>query len=65
MDPPDAHPDDGDGLHAHAAPSAADSAIACAVSASSAQILVTEALDALLAGMPELDAMAAKANRKG
>lgn len=39
--------------------------LACAVSASSAQILVTQALDALLAGMPELDAMAAKANRKG
>ncbi len=39
--------------------------LACAVSASSAQILVTEALDALLAGMPELDAMAARANRKG
>ncbi|WP_310468435.1 hypothetical protein [Sphingomonas sp.] len=39
--------------------------LACAVNASSAQILVTEALDAYLAGMPELDAMAAKANRKG
>lgn len=39
--------------------------LACAVNGSSAQVLVTEALDAFLAGMPELDAMAAKANRKG
>lgn len=39
--------------------------LACAVSGRSAQMLVTDALDALLAGMPELDAMAAKANRKG
>ena len=39
--------------------------LACAVSGRSAQMLVTDALDALLSGMPELDAMAAKANRKG
>ena len=39
--------------------------LACAVSSRSAQLLVTEALDALLAGMPELDSMAAKAKRKG
>lgn len=39
--------------------------LACAVDGRSAQLLVTDALDALLAGMPELDAMAAKANRKG
>ena len=39
--------------------------LACAVGGRSAQQLVTDALDALLAGMPELDAMAAKANRKG
>ena len=39
--------------------------LACAVSSRSAQLLVTEALDALLAGMPELDAMAEKAKRKG
>ena len=39
--------------------------LACAVSGRSAQLLVTDALDTLLAGMPELDAMAAKANRKG
>ncbi len=39
--------------------------LACAVSGRSAQMLVTDALDALLAAMPELDAMAAKANRKG
>jgi hypothetical protein len=39
--------------------------LACALSGRSAQMLVTDALDALLAGMPELDAMAAKANRKG
>jgi hypothetical protein len=39
--------------------------LACAVSGRSAQLLVTDALDALLSGMPELDAMAAKANRKG
>jgi len=31
----------------------------------SAQLLVTQALDALLNSMPELDALAAKANRKG
>jgi hypothetical protein len=39
--------------------------LACAVSGRSAQLLVTDALDQLLAGMPELDAMAHKANRKG
>ena len=38
--------------------------LACAVSGRSAQMLVTDALDALLGAMPELDAMAAKANRK-
>lgn len=39
--------------------------LACAVSGSSAQILVTQALDDLLASMPELEAMAEKAKRKG
>ena len=39
--------------------------LACAVAGRSAQMLVTDALDALLDSMPELDAMAAKANRKG
>ena len=39
--------------------------LACAVGGRSAQMLVTDALDALLDSMPELDAMAAKANRKG
>jgi hypothetical protein len=39
--------------------------LACAVGGRSAQMLVTDALDALLASMPEIDAMAAKANRKG
>ena len=39
--------------------------LACAVDGRSAQMLVTDALDALLSAMPELDAMAAKANRKG
>jgi hypothetical protein len=39
--------------------------LACAVTGRSAQMLVTDALDALLGSMPELDAMAAKANRKG
>jgi hypothetical protein len=39
--------------------------LACAVGGRSAQMLVTDALDALLASMPELEAMAAKANRKG
>ncbi len=38
--------------------------LACAVSGRSAQLLVTDALDHLLAGIPELDAMAAKAKRK-
>jgi len=39
--------------------------LACAVGGRSAQMLVTDALDALLDSMPELNAMAAKANRKG
>lgn len=39
--------------------------LACAVGGRSAQMLVTDALDALLSSMPELDAMASKANRKG
>jgi len=39
--------------------------LACAVGGRSAQQLVTDALDQLLAGMPELDAMAEKAKRKG
>ena len=39
--------------------------LACAVSGRSAQLLVTDALDQLLANMPELDAMADKAKRKG
>lgn len=39
--------------------------LACAVGGRSAQMLVTEALDALLGSMPELDAMADKAKRKG
>lgn len=38
--------------------------LACAVDGRSAQQLVTDALDRLLAGMPELDAMALKAKRK-
>ena len=39
--------------------------LACAVDGSSAQQLVTQALDDLLRSMPELEAMAAKAKRKG
>jgi hypothetical protein len=39
--------------------------LACAVGGRSAQQLVTDALDQLLDRMPELDAMAAKAKRKG
>jgi hypothetical protein len=39
--------------------------LACAVDGRSAQMLVTQALDKLLADMPELDAMATKAKRKG
>jgi hypothetical protein len=39
--------------------------LACAVGGRSAQQLVTDALDQLLEQMPELDAMAAKAKRKG
>lgn len=38
--------------------------LACAVVGRSAQLLVTDALDRLLAGLPELDAMASKAKRK-
>ena len=39
--------------------------LACAVNGRSAQQLVTDALDRLLVGMPELDAMADKAKRRG
>jgi hypothetical protein len=39
--------------------------LACAVSGRSAQLLVTDALDALLGSMPELEDMAGKAKRKG
>jgi len=39
--------------------------LACAVDGRSAQQLVTDALDRLLDSMPELEAMAEKANRKG
>ena len=39
--------------------------LACAVDGRSAQMLVTQALDQLLAAMPELDGIAAKAKRKG
>ncbi len=39
--------------------------LACAVNARSAQQLVTDALDHLLGDMPELEAMAEKAKRKG
>jgi hypothetical protein len=39
--------------------------LACAVSGRSAQLLVTDALDSFLDGMPELEAMAEKAKRKG
>ena len=39
--------------------------LACAVNGRSAQQIVTDALDQLLTEMPELDAMAQKANRKG
>lgn len=39
--------------------------LACAVNGCSAQMLVTDALDQLLAAMPELHEMAEKANRKG
>jgi hypothetical protein len=39
--------------------------LACAVNGRSAQQLVTDALDQLLVGMPELDAMANKAKRRG
>jgi hypothetical protein len=38
--------------------------LACAVTGRSAQVLVTEALDELLAAMPELDGMAERAPRK-
>ncbi len=39
--------------------------LACAVGGQSAQILVTQAVDQLLASMPQLDAMARKAKPKG
>jgi hypothetical protein len=39
--------------------------LACAVNGRSAQQIVTDALDRLLADMPELEAMAEKAKRKG
>jgi hypothetical protein len=39
--------------------------LACAVDGRSAQMLVTQALDKLLAEMPELDSLATKAKRKG
>ncbi|QNM83280.1 hypothetical protein H8M03_02745 [Sphingomonas sabuli] len=39
--------------------------MACALDGRSAQQFVTQALDSLLESMPELDAMVAKANRKG
>jgi hypothetical protein len=39
--------------------------LACAVNGRSAQHLVTDALDQLLGAMPELEAMAGKAKRKG
>lgn len=39
--------------------------LACAVNGRSAQQLVTDALDQLLDGMPELEGMAQKAKRKG
>jgi hypothetical protein len=39
--------------------------LACAVSGRSAQLLVTDALDQFLDGMPELDAMADRAKRNG
>ena len=39
--------------------------LACAVGGRSAQQIVTDALDQLLAAMPELDGLAVKAKRKG
>jgi hypothetical protein len=39
--------------------------LACAVGGRSAQQIVTDALDQLLAAMPELDTLANKAKRKG
>jgi hypothetical protein len=39
--------------------------LACALTGRSAQLLVTDALDQFLDGMPELEAMAEKAKRKG
>ena len=38
--------------------------LACAVGGRSAQLLVTDALDALLGSMPELEDLAGKAKRK-
>jgi hypothetical protein len=39
--------------------------LACAVGGRSAQQIVTDALDQLLAAMPELDTLADKAKRRG
>lgn len=39
--------------------------LACALNGRSAQLLVTDALDHFLGGMPELEAMAERAKRKG
>jgi hypothetical protein len=39
--------------------------LACALNGRSAQLLVTDALDLFLGGMPELEAMADRAKRKG
>jgi hypothetical protein len=39
--------------------------LACAVDGRSAQQIVTDALDQFLAEVPELDALAQKAKRKG
>jgi hypothetical protein len=39
--------------------------LACALNGRSAQLLVTDALDLFLDGMPELEAMAEKAKRNG
>lgn len=39
--------------------------LACALNGRSAQLLVTDALDQFLGGMPELETMAEKAKRKG
>jgi hypothetical protein len=39
--------------------------LACAVSGQSAQVLVTQAVDQLLASMPQLDTLAQKAKPRG